>query len=683
MKNRWFSYVSIFVLFLVIGVGGARADFGYASGQPLAPMGQVFTYQGQLKDSAGNPIDGSCDFRFILYDAISAGVQVGPTLDRTNTSVTDGYFIVLLDFGSSAFLGEARWMEVAVKCSGDAGFTTLTPRQALTPAPYALNADLLDGQQATNFSSAGHDHWGQTWTGSGTGLTLSSDTIGLSASGTTYGVSGTSAGNYGFGVYGYASATSGYNYGVVGSSASTSGIGVYGDANATTGATYGVAGVSSSISGNGVYGGALANTGFTYGVYGVSNSIDGTGVSGYAYATSGGTKGVYGKSDSTVGKGVYGEASASSGFSVGVYGRTASTDGWGSAGYASATTGYTKGLMGISESSLGTGVYGYASATSGHTYGIIGMSDSTDGIGVSGVAGATTGVNYGVSGWSASTSGMGVYGFAGANTGFNFGVFGTTTSTSGTGVDGYASATSGYTYGVTGRSDSTDGIGVRGVVSASSGTNYGVYGSSESNSGFGVVGDNNSGGSGVGAWSNTGDLIRTYSGNYPGGTFRFNVDNNGNVWADGTYNTFATSTLDGETHATSSIQSTEVWLEDFGHGTLVNGIAMITIAPDFAGMANLSVDYMVFISLEGDCGGVFVTNKTPTAFVVHELNGGTSNVPFSYRIVAKPAGSETTRLTVVTIPGPGEVGQQPGGSALPPVPPVPAQAPAAGEQVQP
>jgi hypothetical protein len=44
-----------------------------------------------------------------------------------------------LDFGSGVFNGEARWLEISVQCpTGSGDYTTLTPRQALTPAPYAL-----------------------------------------------------------------------------------------------------------------------------------------------------------------------------------------------------------------------------------------------------------------------------------------------------------------------------------------------------------------------------------------------------------------------------------------------------------------------------------------------------------------------------------------------------------------
>ena len=45
----------------------------------------------------------------------------------------------------------------------------------------------------------------------------------------------------------------------------------------------------------------------------------------------------------------------------------------------------------------------------------------------------------------------------------------------------------------------------------------------------------------------------------------------------------------------------------------------------------------VFVQLEGDCNGVFVTNKTANSFDVKELQNGTSNAKFTYRIVANRA----------------------------------------------
>ncbi len=83
-------------------------------------------------------------------------------------------------------------------------------------------------------------------------------------------------------------------------------------------------------------------------------------------------------------------------------------------------------------------------------------------------------------------------------------------------------------------------------------------------------------------------------------------------------------------------EAPEVLFEDYGVGELTNGMAQITIDPIFS--QNIVVDknhpLKVFIQLEGDCNGVYVTNKTAQGFVVKELQGGKSNVAFSWHIVA-------------------------------------------------
>ncbi len=111
------------------------------------PIGTAFTYQGQLKN-AGVPLTGTADLEFSLWDGADAGEppaggsQIGPTVHVTNVAVTNGLFSVELDFGASAFAADARWLQVAVRSPHDPGdtqpFTTLAPRQALTPAPFAL-----------------------------------------------------------------------------------------------------------------------------------------------------------------------------------------------------------------------------------------------------------------------------------------------------------------------------------------------------------------------------------------------------------------------------------------------------------------------------------------------------------------------------------------------------------------
>jgi hypothetical protein len=103
-------------------------------------LGTSFTYQGQLRKD-GDLVNSTCDFRFLLYDSELGGSQIGPVLDRAGLAVADGLFTIHdLDFGSDAFAGDARWLEIAVQCNGDPGYNTLWPRQKLTAAPYALYA---------------------------------------------------------------------------------------------------------------------------------------------------------------------------------------------------------------------------------------------------------------------------------------------------------------------------------------------------------------------------------------------------------------------------------------------------------------------------------------------------------------------------------------------------------------
>ena len=108
-----------------------------------APMGTAFTYQGRLVD-ANSPAEGLYDFEFEVYDALNGGSQQGITVSKDDIDVIDSYFTVELDFGSSIFTGEARWLQIAVRpgaSSDPCDFATLSPRQELTPTPHAIYAE--------------------------------------------------------------------------------------------------------------------------------------------------------------------------------------------------------------------------------------------------------------------------------------------------------------------------------------------------------------------------------------------------------------------------------------------------------------------------------------------------------------------------------------------------------------
>ena len=87
------------------------------------PMGTAFKYQGRLTDG-GSPANGDYDFNFSLYDALSGGSQVGSTFSVNGVPVANGLFTVELDFGSNAFLGDARWLAIEVKPTSSSTYTS-------------------------------------------------------------------------------------------------------------------------------------------------------------------------------------------------------------------------------------------------------------------------------------------------------------------------------------------------------------------------------------------------------------------------------------------------------------------------------------------------------------------------------------------------------------------------------
>jgi hypothetical protein len=106
----------------------------------------------------------------------------------------------------------------------------------------------------------------------------------------------------------------------------------------------------------------------------------------------------------------------------------------------------------------------------------------------------------------------------------------------------------------------------------------------------------------------------------------------------------------GEMVKVFSMESPEVWFEDFGSGRLAGGAAAISLDSKFIQTVNLSSGYHVFLTPEGDCKGLFVTSKTNHGFEVLELSGGKSSVEFEYRIVAHRNGYEAERMPAAILP---------------------------------
>ena len=119
-----------------------------------------------------------------------AGTQHGPTLtfdgvgaNPAPIAVAGGLLTVQLDFGNR-YPGAARHLEIALRPHASGSYTTLTPRQPLTAAPYALGLE-WPFVGTTNTSS---DAFTVTNNGAGAGVNATGGGDGVVGNGPVNGV---------------------------------------------------------------------------------------------------------------------------------------------------------------------------------------------------------------------------------------------------------------------------------------------------------------------------------------------------------------------------------------------------------------------------------------------------------------------------------------------------------------
>ncbi len=298
--------------------------------------------------------------------------------------------------------------------------------------------------------------------------------------------------------------------------------------------------------------------------------------------------------------------------------------------------------------------------------------------------GKTGGLGYGIFGQqqvSLSTAGGGVAGFSNSSSGYG-GYFENTGG--GKGILGKSNSNdgmrgeSGSGVGVFGKSNSNDGVrgeaagAVKsGVYGFNSANGYGVFGRSTTGFGLGADGKDDSYVDGVGdLWLGgvRGEIISQGSVDiFSNSSIYLDLDQDqtesnaclkifnssgiqvGQTCEDGTKSAIL-QTEDHGQRAVYVIESPEVWLQDFGTATLLNGQATVTFESIFAQTINSKLDY--HIQLTPVCQEavlLFIVSKGEGGFTVQGvgLDGTPSSCSFDYTVTAKRLALEEYRLEEV------------------------------------
>jgi hypothetical protein len=191
-KRSWLILLFASAILLACAIGLHSNDRAQAAAPQEA--GIILPYTGRLTDTRGLPVsDGVYDFTFALYDAAAGGA---PTWSETQTGVAvqAGSFSVQL--GSATLMPASardgqKWLGVSVRGAGEAQFTPLDPRQALSTLPALAPASPSVGP------SCAHNHLGEDWGSGATQYSSAVSALYISNYGTGNGLTVTSYGGYG------------------------------------------------------------------------------------------------------------------------------------------------------------------------------------------------------------------------------------------------------------------------------------------------------------------------------------------------------------------------------------------------------------------------------------------------------------------------------------------------------
>lgn len=143
-----------------------------------ANVGSKFSYQGQLQFN-DLPVSGLYDFKVELWDQETGGNFFGTDIEIGDVNVDQGIFTFELDFTDIPFSGDDWYLKIQVRQGTSTGsYTTMFPRQRINVIPYAIQADYLAANGASN---------GQVLKFDGNDWVAGTDNIGVSTWGSNFG----------------------------------------------------------------------------------------------------------------------------------------------------------------------------------------------------------------------------------------------------------------------------------------------------------------------------------------------------------------------------------------------------------------------------------------------------------------------------------------------------------------
>jgi hypothetical protein len=570
---------AVFVSFLTI------ASIGCA-------QGTAFTYQGRL-NNGGQPASGNYDMAFTLFATNSSGVAIAGPVTNSAIAVSNGLFTTMINFSPGVFTGGSNWLQIAVSTNGANNFIILTPRQQVTPVPYAVFANTasnvtgtvsafqLSGTIPTGLMPGFQSPYATIGGGTSNISSSSYSTVSGGESNQAYNGYSTVGGGLGNTANAYAAVGGG-----LGNNASNTYAVVGGGLNNTAGYLGTVPGGQSNV--------ASGQFSFAAG-----NQAQATNQGSFVWADSQNTPFTSTNNDS---------------FNVRAQGGVRFVTG--GAGMNVSVTTPNQGVTVANQNASGVGLLGANTAAT----------STGSGVGVEGNTSQSAG--YGVLGQNLNASGIGILGgnTAASSTG------------SGIGVEGYTSQSAGF--GVIGQNLNPNGTGIIATGNGVLGQILvGGSGLAASGSATGIFARNTS------AAANTEAIYTINNGNtvlinYWSGSIQYKINGNGTV-------STIVSDRENQSRVMFAPEAPEVFFEDYGNGRLTNGTAHIALDPVFTG--NIAVDeshpLRVFVQVEGDCNGVYVTGKSDAGFDVSELGHGTSAAPFSWHAVANRADEASNATT--------------------------------------